>query len=651
MKDILLKSLGITLLLLIGWELQAQPNQRQKIIDSLKKRVAIEKSDTLQNQLWLKVAQQMYMYSADSLRFYAEKALKVAQRHNYVVGEGKALSYIGLAYYSKRELDKSIDYQQKALKLLLKTNDEKAKATTLNNLGMVYYSRTNYEKSLDYYLQSMRIEEKINNKQGLAGSYGNVGMVLGKLNQHQKALSYYEKAYKIAREVGHVQYIMQIGHSLSLKYMELKKLDLAQAYADSALMVAQKLKMPFGVAMTKGQKGAVLLKQKKFEEAKENLDDAYAIFEKMGDKMNQMAVLINMANVWQNLKKYDQMETTSNKALNLAKQLKIKEQISQAYLNLYRSQKGQKRFEKALESFEMHKTYNDSVFNDNTTKQLAEMSTKYEAEKKDRENKQLTQINRIQALEIQQKNFAFIAIGIVVVLLIFGGIMFYRQIRLKSEQTLLKIEQKLLRAQMNPHFIFNALTAIQNVIMENKPSKAAGFLARFSQLMRQILENSRADFVDLAQEIETLENYLSLQKIRFDNKFDYEIVVDESLDPDEISIPPMFAQPFIENSLEHGLFHKEEKGKIEIRFYPIDDLVAFEVLDNGIGREKSKLLQQEKKEKRHKSLATQITRERIALFNRSLKKRIQLTIDDIRDQSGLIQGTKVKFLMPFKQNF
>ncbi|HYG40110.1 MAG TPA: histidine kinase, partial [Cytophagales bacterium] len=185
---------------------------------------------------------------------------------------------------------------------------------------------------------------------------------------------------------------------------------------------------------------------------------------------------------------------------------------------------------------------------------------------------------------------------------------------LKNSQRNLELEQKLLRSQMNPHFIFNSLTSIQNYIYKEKPELAASYLGKFAKLMRLILENSRQEYIPFSKEIETLQLYLELQKVRFADKFDFQIVIDPLIDQDEVSIPPMFAQPFIENSLEHGIVHKSEQGQIKISFSLQDDYILFEVEDNGIGRAKAAQINKALKTGHH-SYATTITEERLALIH------------------------------------
>jgi sensor histidine kinase YesM len=210
-----------------------------------------------------------------------------------------------------------------------------------------------------------------------------------------------------------------------------------------------------------------------------------------------------------------------------------------------------------------------------------------------------------------------------------------------------QLNHRLLRTQMNPHFIFNSLTSIQNYLFENEPQKTALYLAKFSKLMRQILESSREDFISLAKEIKTLENYLDLQKMRFGDKLNFEIKIAPEIDSEEVQIPPMFAQPFIENSLEHGILHRSNEGFISIEFKKVANVIVLSVEDNGVGLSQSKTLRSEVK-KEYKSLATQITQERLSLLRQKHQLPLDFVIQELKTQLNEVAGTQVQVKLPFQ---
>jgi LytS/YehU family sensor histidine kinase len=249
--------------------------------------------------------------------------------------------------------------------------------------------------------------------------------------------------------------------------------------------------------------------------------------------------------------------------------------------------------------------------------------------------------------QIRQQRLVMAGLGILIILMALISFLILRQSRLRGQLTQINLEQRLLRAQMNPHFIFNSLCAVQDFILAGKPQKANTFLTKIAKLMRNILENSREEFIPLEKEIETIKLYLDLQQLRFETEFDYNIHIDEAIDPGNVSIPPMLAQPCVENSIEHGLLPLKQKGNLKITFAFNNGLMKLEVTDNGIGRKEAAARSAEKKTK--KSVSTQVTRERLDNFRKTMKqKNISYEIIDLYDNDHAA-GTKVVMMLPYKK--
>lgn len=219
---------------------------------------------------------------------------------------------------------------------------------------------------------------------------------------------------------------------------------------------------------------------------------------------------------------------------------------------------------------------------------------------------------------------------------------------LSFEKQLIDIRQKALRLQMNPHFIFNSLNSIQSFILSSDIDKAIHYLSKFSQLMRQILSNSNETFIPLSEELKALEYYMDIERLRFDNKFSYEFILPEGLDDEFIEIPPMIVQPYIENAIIHGLVNKPGPGRITIRMKVQNDLMHWEVEDDGIGREASRKLRDAYNLQR-KSRGMMITRQRLEVLNTGGEERFGVKVIDIRDENDEACGTRVIIDMPIKE--
>ncbi len=219
-----------------------------------------------------------------------------------------------------------------------------------------------------------------------------------------------------------------------------------------------------------------------------------------------------------------------------------------------------------------------------------------------------------------------------------------KQEQLQLTMALSELEHKALRLQMNPHFLFNALNSIQSLIGTNNEQEARYYLAKFSSLMRQILDNSRTSAIALQEEIDTLENYLLIEKFCNGNRFEYEIEVDEKIETDYVKIPPMLLQPFVENSIKHGLRYLQQRhGKIHVSFKEIEDHIECTVTDNGIGRQQAAAMNKQGKETYHTSTALLVIQERLALLNGNEKA---IDIIDLFDENNQPTGTKVIIQIP-----
>lgn len=214
-----------------------------------------------------------------------------------------------------------------------------------------------------------------------------------------------------------------------------------------------------------------------------------------------------------------------------------------------------------------------------------------------------------------------------------------QQQQLKLEMEVLELEQKALRLQMNPHFIFHALNSIQAMISSNDAKTARYYLAKFSKLMRQTLDNSRKPEIPLENEVTALENYLAIERFCHNERFDFEVFVDEELDQEAVMLPPILVQPFIENAIIHGVSQLKEKGRISVRFLRNQGYLVCEIEDNGIGREAAAKVKSQEDQK-HKSTALLITQERLDNLNeRQDGQSIEIT--DLKNAQGENAGTRV----------
>ncbi len=287
----------------------------------------------------------------------------------------------------------------------------------------------------------------------------------------------------------------------------------------------------------------------------------------------------------------------------------------------------------------------------------------------DRDNKLKTvQIKQ----ESRQKNFLLVLLSA----LMLTGFFVYRSIYLKRKNEKLKhaqlenemklqqmenekkqaefhqqvaeLEMQALRAQMNPHFIFNCLSSINRFILKNESKAASGYLTRFSRLMRMVLINSQKQLITLEEELEMLRIYLEMERLRFKDSFDYGITLLNEINSETVFIPPLLLQPFCENAIWHGLMHTEGHGRLDIELSMKENILHCIITDNGIGREKAAEMRSKTAEK-EKSMGLKITTERLALLNRQKGVATFFDIEDVINENGIVCGTKVILKISLKE--
>jgi hypothetical protein len=312
-----------------------------------------------------------------------------------------------------------------------------------------------------------------------------------------------------------------------------------------------------------------------------------------------------------------------------------------------------------------HYSLKDPLFNNQFLWRLNNYKRLAEDEKKLGQIRLLNKENQLRKQELKQE--ALIKKGLIagLILLILFSVVVFRILILKRKnevekqrlenekqqaelrQRAAELEMQALRAQMNPHFIFNCLSSINKFILKNESQAASDYLTRFSRLIRRVLTNSQLSLISLSDEIEMLKLYLDMERLRFDNAFDYNIVYANTIEPETIYIPPMLLQPFCENAIWHGLMHKEGQGKLEIEMSVQDGELHCIIADNGIGREKATALKTKSGEKQ-KSFGLKVTSERLALFSNNQHGRSYYRTEDIYDAQGNTAGTKVNLVINYK---
>lgn len=500
-------------------------------------------------------------------------------------------------------------------------------ATALNSIGDIYLKTEKYDKAIDCFTSALQIEDSLENGKttvSIAVNYAGLGEAYRRKKEYDKARKYYERALKMSRELGN----------------------------------------DWGTANVLENLGYISTQSEKHQEALTYHLNSLAIRERLAQKRELAGGLSNVGYTYLKLKDYPAAHRYLLKSLALAREIQAKPLIYDIYKDLADLMAEKKDFSQAYEYHHLHATLKDSVLNEETTRQLQELQTKYETGEKDKRIAILAKEKQVQQKEAQWQALQKKALtGGLLLISVIALLMIYVQRQRMRNQKLLTIknqdiqesnlkrqmsdlEMKALRAQINPHFIFNCMNSINRLILEGEAESASRYLTKFSKLIRLMLENSENASVSLQNELTMLESYIQLENLRFKGRIGYKITVDEAIDRENTYLPSMVLQPFVENAIWHGLMHKEKNapGFIRIAIQETEDVLTCEIEDNGVGREKAIALK-EKSLASSKSMGLQITRERLKLLSRKKIKDL-IHITDLKDSLDQALGTRVDILIP-----
>lgn len=622
-------------------------------IDSLVQILSAIVSDTSKVKILLDLSSQLYSFGSYGKSMdYALMAEKLSAELDFKKGGLDANIRIGLIYKAQANYPKALEFFSKAQQIGSETGDTIGVVSAINSIGLTHYYIGNYTKALDFHLKALRINEEIGNKKGVYMSYANMGLIYEAQKENAKALEFYFKALDYFEETSYKQGVYSELTNIGNVYNDMEDYSKALEFYSSALKMAEELGHKSGMSVNYINIGNIYLHRKSYDGALEYYLKALEISKELGEKQFEAGSLNNIGSLYLQEKKYKEALMYSNESLKISKSIGVLALVKDTEEILYRIYKELNDSKNALLHYEAYITARDSAFNEENTKKLVRSEMNYEFEKKQAEAKFEQEKRYIEVqLKLQKQNqviYILAGAGLLLMLTLGLIVLLYRQNKLKTRQQNMELQQKLLRTQMNPHFIFNALMSIQSFIYENEPKEAGVYLSRFAKLMRMILESSNEEYILLNKELITLENYLELQKLRFENRFNYIIETTPDLNTETVLIPPMLTQPFIENALEHGLQNADNEGFIKIAFGFSEKHVTIEVQDNGIGRERAAVIKKESKIL-HRSMAMEISKERLSILNKGHKRKITLDVFDLKDSDNAPAGTRVIFTIPFKK--
>ncbi len=565
----------------------------------------ITKTQEIEQHLLL--SKSLLQKDLDSSSFYVEKALELSKliaNDTLLVKSHLQKSSVLIFKKGFSEADSLLQYN------LEKELPKHLEGQTLHNLGTIQYYKQNFKKALDIYLNAAKILEQTKNSKQLVNTYTNIGSINAALKNFKNAQTYLERALPLSEfnEILRLQILVNLcniykeqkifkkftdnifeAETLAKKYKA--KNILSVIYNNLATYYTEEEGADYNKALDYGKKAITLKKE-----------------------LNQTSTLnVSYNNVGHSYLKKGEY-TKAIRYLDSA--IPDAQGILKSYIfnNLKESYSGLKDYKTAIRYADLKDQIKDSITNAEQKEKVAELTERFESEKKQQQIDILDTKNELQALTIKQQNYILIVLVIFGVLVLILGYFGFKNYKTKQQLDTVLLQQKLRKTQLNPHFLFNALQSIQNFIYQNDKEKSGSYLTSYSKLIRLVLEKSDDDFTTVEDDKIALESYLNLQQLNHNSKFTYTVDIDNTVDEDFDMLPTLITQPFVENAILHGL-KDNDKGNIIIKYYKNNNVLYVSIIDNGKGFE----IKKENAKRLHKSMSMGIIREQLKNLNKTSK--------------------------------
>lgn len=526
----------------------------------------------------------------------------------------------------------------KSLEIFRSQNDSLPISNLLGNIAIVYTDMGMYEEALEHEFQSLRIRERLSHPK-VFNNYSEISIIYARLGDSDNQLKYLNKAkeFLMKSDNSSINNRAILHNMLGKYYKDQNDIDSALFHYGKVHEYSQAIGWKRGMAVGLGNMAEMHYAKGDYQSALEENIKTLELSQAIEDASGIADQYFLVSKSYLALNNHNQAQSYAYLALEKAREHgfvleegKVLNLLSKIY-----EQKGQ--FQKSLMYYRQYHTISDSLTNIDKIYHIAELEKKFETEKKEHQISLLSVQNQINSQRIK---LGIVVISLLALVLTLGAMLYIqRQRNAKAREN--DLQQKVLRSQMNPHFIFNVLGSIQNFMIRNESGKASGYLSRFASLVRSTLEYSASETISLELELDMLTNYIELEQMRIPDKFDYSIEMINIEEPDFIQIPPMLIQPFIENAIKHGFQDMEHKGLLRISVSDKDNWVEFIIEDNGVG-----LIENESSTKNHRSMAMDIFERRRMLIQDKYNRSFTFDIINKKDESSENSGVSIKIRIP-----
>lgn len=532
---------------------------------------------------------------AQNAEQFFELAYQVALLNKDYERTAKAMTNIGVINELFGDYKTALEKYQSALSNFIEIGDEKSQSVVLNNIAIVHQELGNIDQAFDNLSSSHDIKTRIGDSVLLASSFNNLGVFYEECKfSPDSAIIFYNQALSIYQDIGDTLSIGISFSNLAQTYYQIEDYQLSEEYFIKAIEIFERRNDFLWLAKTYKNYGLLKKSDKEIAKSVELLEKSLEFV---------------------------------NKVEYPAIRLEIIDQLWRVY-----AEAG--LHEKSVEAFIEYDFLQDSLLNIDKQVEINRLEIKFQTAQKELEIADLRQEKVFAEKRMSQIRYLIIISAIIFISILVFVLMRSRHRKLVLKSRNIEIKQTLLQKQMDPHFLFNVLTSIQSFVENEESEIASKFLSKFSRLTRTVLNSSAHDKIKLSDEVELLSNYLSLEQMKSDNGFNFIIEIDKNLDAEDIEIPPMMIQPFVENAVKHGV-KGISNAEIIIKFEISNDYVECSVADNGCGIDNKSSFTYG-----HESMALNIVAERANMLKKKWKKEVKIVFEKVN------VGTKVVIVLP-----
>jgi tetratricopeptide (TPR) repeat protein len=635
--------------------------QDASLVPGIRTELASATNDTLRADALARLCFNLIHADPDSARLCGDQALALASRIGNTRALGDAHNNLGWLEAQQGHLDSAEHHLDKALALFRKAGRPEHIAVTLSNKGWVAEKHGDQVGALRHFLEALTFSEQANDSASTSILLYSIGIAYRKTDDMKQALEFLERSASMERAMGRKNKEANCAVAIGNTYRELGDTIRALDQMQQASVMFEALRDHQGLGIAAENIGD-LLAPRDPTAALNAYSTARAHYDTLHSTTDLAYVLRSLGALHLRAGRTKEAAEALRSGQALVAGTGDAELEMNYAFSLAELGRAQGDADAVFSQMGRYLALKDSVQGADTQRELARLRTAFDTERKEKDNALLRAQNSEQAERIRRSRQRLIGIAVIAMLSMIAALLFYLNYRQKRKHALLLedlnsklansnaeiteinglLELKLLRSQMNPHFIYNCISSAARMTQAGQQIEALGYLQGFARLLRQVLDHSVDDRVSVEDEVDFLRQYLKLEAVRLDG-LAFAVEVDPTLLDEDAEIPALIVQPFVENAVLHGLSDKAGERRIEVRFERAGEQVRCTITDNGVGRKASSSTDAIKQD--HRSLGMQLTQERLLLLTRRLGGERAVQVEDLHDTGGSPSGTRVTLLL------